>query len=115
MALSTEQHQAIANNCLPMSWQMLGSWRLQHLGSLNDGPEVIADWLADAPLRSKALGEQMVRRLSERLWRVELLADGATASVAAAGVRKLCVTCGGQRWILWLQPRPQLQLLRIEQ
>lgn len=113
MELSPEQRQAISDHCLPMSWQMLGAWRLQHLGSLHDEPDVVAQWLAEANPRSQALAQEMVRLMAERLWRIELRAVDATAGVNPHGLRLVDVTCGGARWTLGLLPQPRLHLQRI--
>lgn len=110
MELSAEQRKAISDHCLPMSWQMLGTWRQRHLGSAHDEAAVVADWLAAAPQRSQVLAREMVRHLSDRLWRVEPVAG---EGVGGSGLRALAVVCGGLRWTLWLQPQPQLRLLRI--
>lgn len=112
MALSPEQRKAISGHCLPMSWQVLGAWRLRHQGTLTDEADVVVDWLASANHRSQALCEEMLRFMTEKLWRIELR-PLAEQDANAAGLRALDVVCSGQRWTLWLQPRPQLHLLRI--
>ena len=111
MELSPEQRKAISDNCLPLSWQVLGSWRLRHQGAVTDEPDVVVDWLASANHRSQALREEMVRFMSEKLWRIEL--RPASGDTASEGLRALDVVCSGQRWTLWLLPQPQLNLLRI--
>lgn len=111
MELSPELRKAISDHCLPLSWQMLSAWRLQHLGSLHDEPDVVTDWLANVSPRSLALVEEMVRRMSERLWRIEL--RPASAEPTGPGLRTLDVVCGGQRWTLSMLPKPQLHVLRI--
>ncbi len=110
MDLSTEQRQAIAHNCLPTSWQMTTAWRLQHQGAATDEPDRLVDWLQGASPRSQALVLELVRHLSQRLWRLELR-EPTTGD--RAGLRLLDVVCGGLRWTLWLQPRPRLHLVRI--
>lgn len=111
MEISPEQRQAISDNCLPSSWQMLRSWRLRHQGTATDAPDVVVDWLENATPRSRALVQEMARNMSERLWRIAL--RPASADTAHHGLRALDVVCGGQCWTLWLQAQPQLQLQRI--
>jgi hypothetical protein len=110
MELSTEQRNAIASHCMPTSWQMTTAWRLQHQGAATDEPDVLVDWLQDAEPRSQALVLELVRHLSQRLWRLELR-EPTTGD--GAGLRSLDVVCGGLRWTLWLQSRPRLHLVRI--
>jgi hypothetical protein len=113
MELSEQQRQAISDHCLPTSWQMLSAWRLRNLGSLNDGPDVLVDWLSNADPAAHALVQEMLRFLGDRLWRIELHPAQAAASANPAGLRAVDVLCGGLRWTLWLQPRPTLHLVRI--
>ena len=110
MELSTEQRKAISSNCLPASWQMTTAWRLQNNGAATDTPDVLVDWLQNAGPRSQALVLELVRHLSDRLWRLELRQPAAGD---APGLRSLDVVCGGMRWTLWLQARPQLFLVSI--
>jgi hypothetical protein len=110
MDLTTEQRKAIASNCLPSSWQMTTAWRLQHQGAATDTPDVLVDWLHNASPRSQSLVLELVRHLSDRLWRLELR---PRAAGDAPGLRSLDVVCGGLRWTLWLQARPQLYLVSI--
>jgi hypothetical protein len=111
MELSEQQRQAISDHCLLMSWQQLTAWRLQHQGAATDEPELMADWLAGVNQGSQALAEEMVRWLSDRLWRVEPHRGPALGN--PAGVYPLDVVCSGLRWTLWLVPKPQLHLQRI--
>ncbi len=111
MQLNDAQRKAISDHCLPSSWQQLASWRLQHQGSASDTPDVLVDWLKDASPRAQASVQELVRHISDRMWRVSLRADAPTAD--QAGLRALEVVCGGLRWTLWLQPQPRLRLLRI--
>ena len=110
MELRTEQRKAITRNCLPASWQMTAAWRLQNNGAATDTPDVLVDWLENAGPRSQALVLELVRHLSDRLWRLELRQPAAGD---APGLRSLDVVCGGLRWTLWLQARPQLYLVSI--
>lgn len=110
MELSTEQRKAISSNCLPASWQMTTARRLRHNGAATDTPEVLVDWLQNASPRSQALVLELVRHLADRPWRLALRPPAADA---APGLRSLDVVCGGLRWTLWLQARPQLCLVGI--
>lgn len=113
MDISPQQRQAISDHCLPSSWQLLSAWRLRNLGSLNDGPDVLVDWLSNADPGAQALVNQLLRFLGDRLWRIELHPAQAAAGAKPTGLRALDVLCGGLRWTLWLQPRPTLRLVRI--
>ncbi len=113
MDVSEQQRQAISDHCLPSSWQMLSAWRLRNLGSLNDGPEVMVDWLSKADPAAQAMVNQMLRFLGDRLWRIELSPTRTAEGANPKGLRAVDVVCGGLRWTLWLQPRPTLHLVRI--
>ena len=114
MELSEEQRQAIGKNCLSTSWQQLTPWRLQHLGSATDEPQLMADWLANAHPDSQAQAEEIVRWISERLWRLEMHPEPLGRSAdSQTGLYALQVVCSGLRWTLWLMPKPQLHLHRL--
>lgn len=123
MQTSPEQRQTISNNCLATSWQLLGPWRQRHHAPVSDAPGVVLDWLSNANHCSQALAEDMVRAMTQKLWRIEQRTanvapdarngTGAAAPHATQGVSALDVFCAGQRWTLWLQPRAHLHLLRI--
>lgn len=110
MELSTEQRKAISRNCLSASWQMTTAWRLQNNGAATDTPDVLVDWLQNASPRSQALVLELVRHLSDRLWRLELRQPAAGDVV---GLRALDVVCGGLRWTLCLKVQPMLYLVGI--
>lgn len=113
MQLTPEQRKAIGDNCLSSSWQMLAAWRLQHMGSLNDEPDTVVDWLVNVNHSSLALAEEMLRFMGDRLWRIQLHPEKARDGEGSPGLRAVDVVCGGLCWTLWLLPRQPLNLLRI--
>lgn len=123
MDLSPEQRQALADNCLLTSWQTLSGWRLQHLGSLHNEPDMLLDWLAQTNHRSLALREEMLRFMTDQIWHIDLqpVIAGNTVNAPNAlnaptpSLQPLVVACSGQRWTLWLWPLPQLHVHHITQ
>jgi hypothetical protein len=121
MDLSPEQRQALADNCLLTSWQTLSHWRLQHLGSLHNEPDIMLDWLAHTHHRSLALREEMLRFMTDQLWHIDLQPVSAARTVQAPNalnapipsLQPLVVACSGQCWTLWLRPLPQLHVHHI--
>ena len=100
MQTSPEQRQTISNNCLATSWQLLGPWRQRHHAPVSDAPGVVLDWLSNANHCSQALAEDMVRAMTQKLWRIEQrtanVAPDARNGTGAAGpdrARALRTSC----------------------
>jgi hypothetical protein len=116
MPLTPEERAALGANCLSSSWQALGPLLQRAHCPPTARPDILLDWLSHGQHRSQAMAEQLLRAMSQRLWRIEAAAAAVAAAPAAAasnGLLGLRVVCAGQAWTLWLCRQPQLRVQHI--
>ena len=87
--MDTDEQQRIADLAEPGHWH----WVSQQLPTLNiddrTGPDVLPQWLQEAPVRLQPQAQALLRVLSAHHWSIELQGGAALVLRCAAGAWRL--------------------------
>jgi hypothetical protein len=107
--MTPDQRQRIGANCRLHGWQQLRPLLMQMHVPAGASPQVIVQWLEDAPAQLRSTALRLLKAMEHKAWRVEAL-QGPFHDPRLG----FHVITGNQVWWLRFDMRPQVRVSGIE-